>query len=111
MSDSKKKRPDSKVTLIEDPYSFSTLEIQEAQASEDELDLDEAPEEAEASSPERPVDLAAPVSQEEFDRLAEAVAKADAETASESEAEPESEADAEAELAAQIAEDQALQAE
>src|SRR4051812_31109754 len=112
MSDSKKKRPkDNKVTLIEDPFGFSTLDIQEAQATDEELPLDEGSEEAEISG--KPVDLAAPVSQEEFDRLADAIAKADSESESESEAD-QAAVDgptAEEELAAQIAEDKALQAQ
>src|SRR4051812_30552040 len=113
MSDSKKKRSkEAKVSLIEDPYGFSNLEVQEAQASDDELELDEVTEEMDEESG-LPVDLAAPVSQAEFDRLAKAVAQADSESESESEAD-QAAADgqsAEAELAAQIAEDQALQKE
>jgi segregation and condensation protein B len=101
-TEKKSRKRTGKITLIEDPYGFSNLEISEAQKSDEELDLDE-PVEITAA------DVAA--AEETLDRVADRVREADEASAAE-EAEADAEAElpsAETELAAQIAEDQALQ--
>ncbi|HUP58046.1 MAG TPA: SMC-Scp complex subunit ScpB, partial [Bdellovibrionota bacterium] len=101
-TEKKSRKKTGKITLIEDPYGFSNLEISEAQKSDEELDLDE-PVEITAA------DVAA--AEETLDRVADRVREAEEATAAE-EAQADAEAElpsAEAELAAQIAEDQALQ--
>lgn len=99
MSDSKKKRRNgSGITLVDDPYGFRTPDIQDAQNNEDELELDEVIEGRETPT------------ESELDRLAEAIAQVEAEEAA-AEQEENTLPTPEEELAAQIEEDQRLQAE
>src|SRR4051812_5301339 len=113
MTDTPKKtrKPSSKINLIEDPYGFSTLEISEAQSRDEELELDEIRDEegTEATAETATQDD----SDAALEKLAETIQQAvDEEERAEAEADAGADVpDAQTELAAQIAEDQALQAQ